>query len=49
MLLTVRHEARRMRFIMPAPERMWKVCASVGRRWWVTVDDSGCRTNMKSM
>lgn len=25
MLMTVKHEARRVGFIMPAPERMWKV------------------------
>ena len=25
MLMTVKHEARRLGFIMPAPERMWKV------------------------
>ena len=25
MLLTLKHEARRAGFIMPAPERMWKV------------------------
>ena len=28
MLITVRHEARRTGFIMPTPERMWKVCIS---------------------
>lgn len=28
MLMTVKHEARRVGFIMPAPERMWKVLCS---------------------
>ena len=37
MLITVKHEARRLGFTMPAPERMWKVCASIGKRWYVTM------------